>query len=168
MDYEQKYKEILEIARKAFYSQETPHVAKAWLLTMFPTIAENEDKDERMKKAIIHVLYENYTDAAVIEGVEIAEIIAWLEKQGKKKSMWTDNDRTMAFTLLRDVDKMTYISSEGKNARLQWLNSLEEKFNKSLDHDKVIEWLECKAFQGWAEPIDIRPIIRKFKKDFGI
>lgn len=129
MDYEQKYKEILEIARKAFYSQETPHVAKAWLLTMFPTIAENEDKDERMKKAIIHVLYENYTDAAVIEGVEIAEIIAWLEKQGEKQSIWTDNDRVMAFTLLRDVGQMTYISDEGKNERLQWLNSLEDKFN---------------------------------------
>lgn len=81
-NYEQKYKEILEMVKAAYYSPETPYVAKAWLLTMFPTIAENEDKDERMKKAIMHVLYENYTDAAVIEGVEIAEIIAWLEKQG--------------------------------------------------------------------------------------
>lgn len=189
-NYEQKYKETLEMARKAYYSPEIPYVAKAWLLTMFPTIAENEDKDERMKKAIMHVLYENYTDAAVIEGVEIAEIVAWLEKQGQepkkvsiwkhwkdgicgngegkqiflikmdnkyylssclglecdyielseldnlmlekqgeKQSVWTDNDRTMAFTLIRDVDQMTYISNEGKNERLKWLNSLEDKFN---------------------------------------
>jgi hypothetical protein len=49
----------------------------------FPELKEPED--ERMKKAIIHILYENYTDAAVIEGVEIAEIVAWLEKQGESK-----------------------------------------------------------------------------------
>lgn len=129
MDYKEKYNTALEMARKAYYSPETPHVVKAWLLTMFPTVAEIEDKDERMKKAIIHVLYENYTDAAIIEGVEIAEIVAWLEKQRNKQSVWTDNDRTMTFTLMRDVDQMTYISDEGKNERLQWLNSLEDKFN---------------------------------------
>lgn len=40
--------------------------------------------------------------------------------------------------------------------------------SKTLDTAKVIEWIECEEFQGWAEPIDIRPIIRKFKKDFGL
>lgn len=43
-----------------------------------------------------------------------------------------------------------------------------EKQGHMLHPDMVIEWLECEAFQGWAEPIDIRPIIRKFKKDFHI
>ena len=47
--------------------------------TLIPELRESED--ERMVKAITHVLYENYTDAAVIEGVEIAEIVTWLEKQ---------------------------------------------------------------------------------------
>lgn len=42
--------------------------------------AESGNKDEKMKKAIMHILYENYTDTAVIEGVEIAEIVAWLEE----------------------------------------------------------------------------------------
>ena len=45
---------------------------------MFPELRESED--ERMIKAIEHILYENYSDAAVIEGVEIAEIVTWLEK----------------------------------------------------------------------------------------
>ncbi len=49
-------------------------------------------------------------------------------RKNVKKPVWTENDRTMAFTLLRDVDQMTYISKEGKNERLNWLNSLEEKF----------------------------------------
>lgn len=52
----------------------------------------------------------------------------YVEKQVKQKPTWTDNDRIMAFTLLRDVDQMTYISKEGKNERLEWLNSLEDRF----------------------------------------
>lgn len=75
MDYEKKYKEALERAKKYKLKEDL-------IITqdIFPELAESEDK--RIKKAIIHVLYENYTDAAVIEGVEIAEIVAWLEKQG--------------------------------------------------------------------------------------
>ena len=61
--------------------------------------------------------------------IKLQNALAWLEKQGKKQSLWTYNDTTMAFTLMRDVDQMTYISNEGKNERLQWLNSLEDKFN---------------------------------------
>ena len=34
----------------------------------------------------------------------------------------------MAFTLMRDVDQMSYISKEGKDERIGWLNSLDEKF----------------------------------------
>ncbi len=41
---------------------------------------------------------------------------------------WSEEDRTMAFTLMRDVDQMSYVSKEGKNERIGWLNSLDEKF----------------------------------------
>ena len=60
-------------------------------------------------------------------------------------------------------DYAVYTSDSGKCDKiLAWL----DKQRHMLDPDKVIEWLECKAFQGWGEPIDVRPIIRKFKKDF--
>ena len=48
----------------------------------FELIFTEVKESERMKKAIRHILYENYTDAAVIEGVEIAEIVAWIERHG--------------------------------------------------------------------------------------
>jgi len=51
-----------------------------------------------------------------------------------------------------------------KESVLAWL----EKQGKKLDPDKVIEWLECKAFQGWAEEINIKQIVNKFKKDFSL
>lgn len=52
------------------------------------------------------------------------------EKQGEKKPAWTDNDRIMASTLMRDVDQIYYINEEGRNKRLEWLKSLEDRFNK--------------------------------------
>ena len=83
MDFEQKYKDIIKMAREAYYSPETPHIAKAWLLTMFPTIAESED--ERIRK-------EFYKDLRTYIPIEKTnEYIAWLEKQRqdpRKVSIW--------------------------------------------------------------------------------
>jgi hypothetical protein len=94
-----------------------------YLCNIFPELAES--KDDRIRKTLI-AFHKSTID---IDGIKGGEIIEWLEKQGKQP-IWTDNDRTMAFTLLRDIDQMTYISNEGKNERLEWLNSLEDKFNK--------------------------------------
>lgn len=121
MDYKEKYNAALERA-KAFELPEYKNI----MASVFPELKESEN--ERIRDSLINFLkspfvHENITDE------KVAPWIAWLEKQGKKQSIWTDRDRTMAFTLLRDVDQMTYISEEGKNERLQWLNSLEDKFS---------------------------------------
>lgn len=73
------------------------------------------DYNEELKKCLENLLY------FINKYVSV--------KLKKQKPAWTNNDRTMAFTLMRDVDQMTYISDEGKNEQLQWLNSLEDKFN---------------------------------------
>ena len=85
MDYEKKYNEALERAKAILCNLGEGASSIRDIETIFPELAESED--ERMKKAIVHVLYENYSDAAVIEGVEIAEIIAWLEKQKKPENV---------------------------------------------------------------------------------
>lgn len=82
MDYEKEYNTALERASKLRVQNPFDTVGQM-VEHIFPELKESED--EKMKKAIIHVLYENYTDAAVIEGVEIAEIVAWLEKLGEQK-----------------------------------------------------------------------------------
>lgn len=79
-NYEKKYKEALEWMRDLYPSLEGS--VKEDAEYFFPELKES--KGERIKKAIMHILTENYTDAAVIEGVEIAEIVAWLEEQGKQ------------------------------------------------------------------------------------
>jgi len=79
MDYEKEYKEALKRAKAAIDIAADKDLVRGVATTIFPQL--NESEDERMIKAIEHILYENYSDAAVIEGVEIAEIVTWLEKQ---------------------------------------------------------------------------------------
>lgn len=97
---------------------------KATLERIFPELSEPDD--ERIRKDIIRVLK---GEISFTSEKENEKYIAWLEKQGKK-SVWTDNDRIMAFTLLRDVTQMTHLSNEGKNERLEWLNTLEDRLKK--------------------------------------
>lgn len=90
----------------------------------FPELKELED--DSIRKDIIRVLK---GEISFTSEKENEKYIAWLEKQCKK-SIWTDNDRIMAFTLLRDVTQMTHLSNEGKNERLEWLNTLEDRLKK--------------------------------------
>ena len=130
MKFKEKYNAALSRARK-LHSETEFDYEKGMIEEIFPELKENES--ERIRKVLIDYFqaYKEKEERGIttFNGIPTDNILAWLEKQGEKKSMWTDNDRTMAFTLLRDVDQMTYISDEGKNERLQWLNSLEDKFN---------------------------------------
>ncbi len=125
LNYEKRYKGALEKASIA-YKDEDKHL-KATLERIFPELKESDD--EQSKNWILEYLYDGLrrTDEQFKDQFKAA--ITWLENQGKRQPIWNDNDRVMAFTLMRDVDQMTYISKEGKNERLEWLNSLEDKFN---------------------------------------
>lgn len=90
----------------------------------FPELKESED--DRIRKAILGLVMQS---SEILGNQNQSNMITWLEKQCKK-SVWTDNDRIMAFTLLRDVTQMTHLSNEGKNERLEWLNTLEDRLKK--------------------------------------
>ena len=160
------YDEALEKARQ--YLGAAYPIAYANLVKeIFPELAES--KDEKIRKNCIHFLeFQKQHHAATFE---IEECIAWLEKQGEKKSVkkqtywteeeiepiisdylcgrehyggmigrlrclkpkqkpveWSEDDKSMALTLMRDVDQISFISKEGKNERIGWLNNLEERF----------------------------------------
>lgn len=125
MTQEQKAKAYDKAVKEASiaYKDEDKHL-KATLERIFPELGETED--ERLRKDIIRVLK---GEISFTSEKENEKYIAWLEKQCKK-SVWTDNDRIMAFTLLRDVTQMTHLSNEGKNERLEWLNTLEDRLKK--------------------------------------
>ena len=129
MNTEQKAKayDIALNEAVAAYKDEDKHL-KATLERIFPVLKES--KDEKIRKVIIGLLKQSTYEDCDYDGVNMKDIYAWLKGQGEKQITWTDNDRIMAFSLLRDVEQMTTISKEGKNDRLEWLNSLEDKFNK--------------------------------------
>ena len=127
MEYEKKYKEALDRAKKE-WSSNLDNAYKNYrerLEIIFPEL--NESEDEKIRKELMDFIYVTCFPVKDLKKKE--RFLDWLEKQKERKSIWTESDRTMAFTLLRDVDQMAHISDEGKNERLQWLNSLEDKFN---------------------------------------
>lgn len=124
MNYEKKYKEALERARDLMTKQNPPAFDENLIGIVFPELKESEDG--RVRKAIIRILK---GETGYTSKEDTDKYVTWLEEQKEKQSIWTDSDRIMAFTLLRDVDQITYISNEGKKERMQWLNSLGDKFN---------------------------------------
>ncbi len=50
------------------------------------------------------------------------------------------------------------------SAILAWL----EKQDHMLDPDKVIEWIDDQACQGWIEDVEVDIFVDKFKEDFGL
>lgn len=92
--------------------------------TLIPELKESED--EKIRKAIIgHIkglrFYDSYYD------VTPDEMIAWLENQGKPK--WSEEDSSMQLTLIRDIELVSFISKEGKDERIMWLNKLDDRFH---------------------------------------
>lgn len=91
MNYEQKYKEALERAKK-LYGQGTITESLGYV---FPELAESED--ERIRRGIVRNLeyLKSTSDGFVAE--ELQERIDWLEKQSKKLDAekvidwWLDN-----------------------------------------------------------------------------
>lgn len=96
MDYEQKYKEALDRAKKwrnAPNSDKIPTYANRVIEEIFPELKESED--EKIRKAII-LFFELQDDNTTYSLVPKKDILAWLEKQGGKKSVsitdeWIDD-----------------------------------------------------------------------------
>ena len=99
------YNKLLEKARKT-YSECVTDAEKRRLESIFPELAKKSE-DEKVKNAIIHILNKNYTDVIVVEGVKVAEIVAWLKKQGEKKSVIDDYTKT-------NLDRAIQIINEAK------------------------------------------------------
>ena len=83
MDYERKYKEALERARK-IENREPIDVPDGTSIpvTIFPELKESED--ERIRKELIRA-FKSLNTIKVWNGIERTNILAWLEKQGEQK-----------------------------------------------------------------------------------
>ena len=84
MNYEKKYKEALEKARQ-FSEHPLEEDSSSIVEYIFPELAESED--ERIRKYLLKLADRCPEDSIdFMRGVKKGDIIAWLEKQGEKKS----------------------------------------------------------------------------------
>lgn len=86
MNYEQKYKEALERARVYHMGGSiSAHIAEV----IFPELAESED--ERIRQELIEHIKANYeADYVLFKKFSPDDVIAWLEKQGERRSLDAD------------------------------------------------------------------------------
>ena len=122
MDYEKKYKNLLEIARKL--RDENCDGCKICLETLFPELAESED--ERISREITEFILTHRID----EPNDIEDTntwLAWLEKQGEQKPKWKQSD-DIRFSQLYDflVNKTPRLQVDC-NEYAAWLNSLKQR-----------------------------------------
>ncbi len=79
MNYEQMYKEALERARSIRFGNPNSATANVVCEDIFPELKESED--ERIRKALIEAIEQNYTLTGSINYVHTKDILAWLKKQ---------------------------------------------------------------------------------------
>lgn len=131
MNYEEKYKNALERAKKMLASKRSVIVEKQALETIFPELAESED--ERIRKELLDYLHTRQ----VVEGLTDTKVkmdwVTWLEKQGQKPAVSDDaNKEGMSFTITQDQmdDWLKKYVDAGKQDA--WNDADEERFLSCL------------------------------------
>lgn len=79
-----RFDEVLAMAKECITYIPDDAVNK-YMLNMFPELKESEDKDEKIRKALIDFFNKGAENEAQTNGVCDKDIITWLEKQGKQK-----------------------------------------------------------------------------------
>lgn len=112
MNYEQKYKEALERARKLY---ERGTITES-LSHVFPELAES--KDEKIRGAIIHFISHTPSVPKGIIGKET--MLAWLEKQG---STWSEEDELMLLSTIQSLET----TNGAAQMKIDWLKNIKQR-----------------------------------------
>ena len=142
VDYEKKYKEVIQRARFA-YKDEDKHLQET-LKRIFPELKEKESEDEKIRKELIKFVKVNIPDEE--------RYIAWLEKQGDNQNWKPSKEQINALEhFVRSIGESGYASPYDNNTQLlksliNDLHKLEkqgyQKFVDKVDHKfKIGEWV---------------------------
>lgn len=119
----------------------SPTLNKEDLQDIFPELQESED--ERIRKELIKYLkegVEGYIPAG--DSSDYQRWLTWIEKQGERKPKWTEEDSSMQLMLMRDIEQVSFISKEGKDERIMWLNKLDDRFHQNTNDIQKSKWTE--------------------------
>jgi bifunctional pyridoxal-dependent enzyme with beta-cystathionase and maltose regulon repressor activities len=127
MTTEQKakaYDEAIERA-KGFKTDECRDVAEY----IFPELKET--KEDRIIKAIKNCIKKGFIGYGQIEGVIEDDCLAWLEKQGEKKPMWSEEDDYNVQCCIAKAERDITNGYPGRNKELiEWLKQLKQRMEE--------------------------------------
>lgn len=133
MDYEKAYKEALESAKGIinYYKEHNRGDESAIedLEIIFPELKESEDK--RIKKELTKFLKNasgGFLDTT-IQCKTFGKWAAWLEKQGKKKPTWSDEDDAYKLFAISAVEDYYDEKNPLQKVLIEWLKSLKERLS---------------------------------------
>lgn len=162
MDYEKKHKE--EVVR-ATQLWECGDITRENLEYIFPELAEPED--ERIRKALIDgftVMKESKNCGKTFSNhnIPVADILAWLEKQGKSK--WTEEDEKMLNRLIGVLDgtKKEDYHEGWEDIFLPWLKSLKPQ-KQWKPTEEQIQALKEACDEHW-EPDGLHPLYTLYER----
>lgn len=134
--YKEKYEQALRVAKETYDKQP---MYREWLEKMFPELKESED--EKIREALIRF----HKSTIDIDGIKGADIISWLEKQGKKKPA---DVRTTGYWHVEDVEQKPAWSEEEERYICQLESMVKERWalaEKAQD-EEVIKNMSNLAF----------------------
>lgn len=129
---EKKYNEALEQAKKELATCCSMDCDAARLIfRLFPQLRESED--ERIRKAVVSLVYEMKGTYQSFAKVELDNMVAWLEKQKEQKpAEWSEEDEDMLNSCISSIEeakenRYAYKETDGDTSydhEIEWLKSL--------------------------------------------
>lgn len=186
MDYEKNYNELHK-----FISDLYPHMSeycKEKVEGFFPELAESED--EKIRKALIHFISEQDGFLTAIDGINVKDILSWLEKQGTETipleetihnvwelgNLWkeltngvctTEHGRQLDYIVKHWKDGEHYIKSIKKRGEQKHVNNLkwdELTWQDINTLEGIINNVDCEFSNGIGAESFGKEVLERFRE----
>ena len=132
-------------------------------IQVFPELKE-ESEDERIRKEIIN--YFEHHPNIIVKRERKSDYIAWLERVGKQRSAWSEEDKeviNLLLELIYEQDKISprIPSNEKRKIMLSWLKSLKGRVGCEVNCTTTRKWSE----EDEKATNDIMWIIEAYRKN---
>ncbi len=123
-----RYDEAIKKAKSKIKNDKDHVLYEDDIIEIFPELKESED--EMIRKALIDG-FKRYDDGGLFNGCLVREILAWLEKQGKQKPTWSEEDETRltnTIIMLKEGASL-HFNKKDITKTVDWLKSLKDRYS---------------------------------------
>lgn len=145
MNYEQRYKDALDRAKKLKENSDNTAVIDG-CEQIFPELQGNED--EQMRQWIIDDIRYNMNNETLFHSEykkKAEKAIAWLEKQGEQKPSWAEEDDVFLKVMIRDLEDLKsweIMNEDAITGRINWLKSLKDRCSRKPTEKQIKKTME--------------------------